>query len=284
MTPKFNNIPPSSRAERPEEKAAISCLCGYFRELLSVTNCCAEFEPEDPPDYWLHLGDKRYAVEVTSIAEKHPHAENQSMITYGKTVSKLCTDMTREAVRTGILNGLYILIIKGHPEIRPNRMQMQIQKNILAYVKQTEAAENADTADIFEDVAGQIQILKHGLEKNLITNFGPTSTRWGAETQSILAVLLRDCLADKKRKLANKGIRLDDVILVLIDAFLWGDQEDWEAAISQIPEANQYHSVFWLPEMNHEVPRFLHSAEGAWMNVSSRCQDERARESMTQED
>jgi hypothetical protein len=52
------------------------CIDSLVQHLLALNEILidTEREPEDPPDFWLSLGSRRFAVEITSIVADQGYA------------------------------------------------------------------------------------------------------------------------------------------------------------------------------------------------------------------
>lgn len=119
---------------------------------------------EDPPDYWLTIGAKRYAVEVTSLARLVPEQPAPIDVReYQPRVSGLCKYIERLAIKGGILRGLYALFVYGSPPIPKACPKDHTVKRALKYIENTRNEDESQEMAIYENRADRIEVKKVGL-------------------------------------------------------------------------------------------------------------------------
>ena len=57
-----------------EERVCIDALVQYLTGVEASSLIETRKEPDDPPDYWLKVGEHRFAVEITSIVDDQGYA------------------------------------------------------------------------------------------------------------------------------------------------------------------------------------------------------------------
>jgi len=108
-------------------------------------------------------------------------------------------------------------------------------------------------------------------------NSGPLGCKWEGEVQEELAGLIQTAVQKKQRKLERKGApqRCRDNILLLYDAYAFGDAEDGRLALQQVHGYDWFHSIFWAAsfedQLNELYPQepgrkgsFLYTKEDRW--------------------
>ncbi|MGA2275020.1 MAG: hypothetical protein ABSH00_15805 [Bryobacteraceae bacterium] len=106
---------------------------------------------------------------------------------------------------------------------------------------------------------------------------GFLGAKWEGEAQDELTALMQHAVSCKRSKLEQKGVpeQCRDIILLLYDAYGYGDAGDAGKALLRVRGYDWFHSVFWAESFTdrhnelypHEpgrTGRFLCTKEGQW--------------------
>jgi hypothetical protein len=154
------------------------CLkCDYGCEVIF------EREDDDPPDLWLIVDGEKYAVEVTSIVTRQEYYKH-------------CKDF-EDAICSSSqykdsINGTYILIIKGCPNI-PKKSASDWQdlvRQVISFVDETHALKSTNDKCLLKDKKGYLNIRKISDQYAMIGAIGPIQVKWENEIQDTLEKLI----------------------------------------------------------------------------------------------
>jgi len=108
-------------------------------------------------------------------------------------------------------------------------------------------------------------------------NHGCLGLKWEGEAQDDLAVLIQNAVSVKRSKLEKMGVpkQCSDIILLLYDAYAYGDAEDAKIALRKVIGYGWFHSIFWAasfrdrlnasyPEAPGRKGSFLYSKDARW--------------------
>jgi hypothetical protein len=109
------------------------------------------------------------------------------------------------------------------------------------------------------------------------STFGRIGSKWEGEAQDEVAELIQGAVSSKRSKLEKKGVpqQCRDIILLLYDAYGYGDAEDAKIALRNVHGYDWFHSVFWAasftdrpnqlyPDQPGRVGFFLYTKEDGW--------------------
>ena len=264
MTP----VPKTKKID--EELVCMDSLIHYIQQIPGYSGVRVEREPDDPPDFWLHIDGRIFAAEVTSIVT------GQGYLAQCK---KLKTSIQEKAQKAGVLNGFYVLTIKRNPEL-PKKASSEWSSLIDMAVSVMAANKGASSTEISylqEDSHGRLGIEKVSDERTAVGLCYIPECKWEGEAQEELAALIQDAVVSKRSKLEKKGVpqQYPDSILLLYDAYGYGDLEDARKALHKVQGYEWFHSVFWAesftdrinelsPDNPGRVGSFLYSKEDRW--------------------
>lgn len=85
------------------------------------------------------------------------------------------------------------------------------------------------------------------VEQKTVTKRGFAGAKWEGEAQADLARLIQNAVSSKRSKLERNGIpqQCGDSILVLYDAYGFGDTVDARIALRNVSGYDWFHSIFW---------------------------------------
>ena len=112
---------------------------------------------------------------------------------------------------------------------------------------------------------------------------GSLGSKWEGEARAELTELIDDAVRVKRSKLEAKGVsqRCQGSILLLYDAYGYGETEDAKVALQNVPDYGWFHSIFWAasfsdrpnalyPEEPGRTGSFLYTKEDRWKAQPSR--------------
>jgi hypothetical protein len=193
------------------------------------------------------LGSARFAVEVTTLLEKVlvgnglplPHA----------VISKILQDFVENVETTaraeGCLHGDYLVAfptpIDNFADVRG-----EIQGRLLDYIRSTGSLERSPLEIVFEGIVPQqtpqqCRIQKVGNKLDRVVSGGPVWAKWEGDATVDLCGLLNQSLDTKVDKLRDITAPR---ILLLLDEYMFADQEMYEKCIPRISSLGSFHTVF----------------------------------------
>jgi len=245
--------------KRSDEEAAKAAFDKWLSNIISIDRQWAEVpRSEEPPDYFLTLGSKRFAVEVTAITD---HLDLGSGVLSGPAITNslfgFVKEIETEALGLGVLNGAYA--VSADPTYNFANHRESIKNSMLEYLRATYSRESAPESILYREGRCEWSIQKFGLHKTYIGMVLGWHARWKGEIRDELCEWLRQALHEKVRKLAKVEAPW---VLLLIDAYPMGDPEDWIHAISYCEESGAFHTIARVGFDN--VCLMLKSDEDSW--------------------
>jgi len=253
-----------------EEMVCADSLVHCLRYQCGCHEVTVEREEDDPPDFWFTIEGKRYAGEVTSIVTSqgyHAHCR------------KLEDAIRNSSKEGGSIIGTYALLIMRHPKIPRSTSSKwrDLVRQATSFVSATRDVESTGEARLLEDPDGHLDIKKVSGQGATVGTIGATEFKWEGEVQEELRELIEERVKEKRQKLEKKGIPAlcPRMMLLLYDAYGFGDLEDAQKALVGVPGYDWFHSVFWAasftdrpnelsPSNSGRVGRFIYSANGRW--------------------
>src|SRR5258705_3659065 len=198
----------------------------FSRFLAGRHSAPPEWEPgSEPPDFWLNLGGRRLAVEVTQLME-WLDVGPPALTTLGANVSLTRTiqQLRLQAQAAGLLRGFYHIHVCPLPDLR--RILPDLQTRLFAYLQDTAADSAAERRELWRGRYGQRWMVEkvHANSDALAESMSLGSAKLEGEVREELSLLLSTSLADKREKV--RAIR-EEVIMLLVDAYHYADGVDW---------------------------------------------------------
>jgi len=260
-----------SKAKRiDEELVCVDSLVHYLKQMCGHQEVQVDRETDDPPDFWLHIDGKRFAAEITSIVTEQGYLAH---------CRRLEQSIQGKAQETGDLNGTYALIIERNPKLptRTSSDWLGLINIAVSVIAATKKASSTEISYLQQDSHGRLGIQKTSVEGTAVGLCGFPRFKWEGEVQEELAGLIQDAVLSKRSKLEKKGVpqQCPDSILLLYDAYGYGDAEDARIALRKVQGYDWFHSVFWAasftdrtnelyPENPGRIGSFLYSKEDRW--------------------
>ena len=222
---------------------------------------------EDPPDFYLSIGNQEFAVEVTTLEHvlDTDSGREVRMLAYSGSVDTLVREIEAEAIKQGILNGTYDTSANG-PFDAFGSLRKAIMDGALDYVRRTQNLPQADYEEIVSQGVRYFRIQKIKAEGARILpgllSYGPgrSLVAWVESDDVRLEAcrLLRKALLDKKEKLKNVPL---PKILLLRNAYVFAGAHVYRQCIENLQDLlRSFHSVFTVESEGY----FLSTEEDAW--------------------
>jgi len=180
---------------------------------------------DEPPDYFLYLNNRKYAVEVTTIMESIELYDKKFPIaTIYISLINLVKEIKDESIKRGYLNGNYGIAF-NKPITNLISHRQTIKENAIDYIRTTKEEESARPQYIFREERENISILKLSDKINNVGNIGPPRAKWHPKAKEEGFSLLKERIYTKTYKL--KDIEMPKILL-LLNHHLFLDLKDYE--------------------------------------------------------
>ena len=185
-----------------EEDLCIRCLTDHLRSLCNSNDI--KFVPvdqkEQPPDYWITVQERTFAVEVTSITI-------ETSVGYDAQCKHFEASVEAEAKRNGLLSGTYVLTVERYPSLpkRGSQQWTQWVNGAVIYMKTTRNSHQDNGIYLTDSSVGSIRVSKIGAQGDLVALVGPVSgliARQGIVAD--MARLMQNAIVIKRKKLLKK--------------------------------------------------------------------------------
>jgi hypothetical protein len=238
-----------------EELVCADALVHFLKYHCGHQEILVEREENDPPDFWFTIEGKKYAGEVTSIVKGHEY----------HTHCRKLEDAIRNSLDVDRIFGTYALIIMHKPKIprttSPEWKEIVTQAG--SFIKGTRYFQSTEEFRILENVNGHLGIKKISNQGSLLGAIGPTDSKFEGEVQAELQELIGKRIKEKKQKMENKGIPdIYPIILLLYDAYGFGNSSDAEKALMSIKDYDWFHSIFWATSFTDRPNELFPSEPG----------------------
>ena len=164
----------------------------------------------EPPDFWLRVNDRRFAVEITTI-------RLQEELTDWQSLRRLTGDIESQGIRAQELSGRYV--IQACAKLPPGRKaRKELRLKVREYLRVTETTSTALPRELTACNRRFGQISKYapdGARLHLVGGLSDTGAGED-EIRPELQTLLNQRIANKRGKLVRCQV---PVILVLYDCY-----------------------------------------------------------------
>lgn len=256
-----------------EEMVCADSLVHCLKTQCGCQEVTVEREEDDPPDFWFTIDGERYAGEVTSIVVSQAY----------HALCRKFEDAIRESSQKGTsIKGTYALLIIHHPKIPRSTSSewRDLVRQAASFIDATRHVESTGEARLLEGSDGHLDIKKLSDQGATIGTLVVNEVKWESEVQDELRQLIEERVKEKRMKLEKKGIPGQRTMLLLYDAYGFGDVGDAEKVLAGVPGYDWFHSVFWAASFTDRpnelspvdpgrVGRFIYSANGRWWNIST---------------
>jgi hypothetical protein len=225
-------------------------------------------QENEPPDYYLLLGDARFAVEVTTLMEKVSVGAS-SLLPPGvihRFLEEFVDTLQAAARIDGFLQGNYLVTFPTPIDDFAD-VQDDLQDALLAYIHRTAGLDIAPQEIVFKrrippQRPQQCWIQKLNNDRDQVLTGGPFWSKWEGTISQDVRQLLNHSLEVKASKLKDIA---DPWILLLLDRYVFADPDDYRECVSEIAAVSAFHTVFII---QGSKPGFiLHTKDSNWRRV-----------------
>ena len=230
----------------------------------------------DPPDFYLRIDDKSFAVEVTSTKVARQASLGEGTIleeTYEATHMALINDLETATNEAGILKGVYVIEFDRPMDTAEfQRTRKVVQGKLQRYIEETQALESFSYDDIMCDGEKICRISKLGKEGNRVfVTFCDGAWTESPEEMKKASDLLQQAITVKKDRLLAKSrddprLKAAPKVLILLNTYAWAtaDPAMYWNCIPHIQSLEYFHSVFIV--WSDGSCSLLHSTDQAWLS------------------
>lgn len=266
---------PTDKADRRIDEEIVSV--DALKHVLCTRCGCQEVQlrrnDHDPPDFTVTVDGEQFPTEVTSIVSRQQyHAQC-------KEFAKAIRD---RANFRGVLSGQYAFIVSGLPLIpKPaTRSGREVLDAAVAYIQDASLQTDSSELQLTKDVGGKIGIAKVSANGSVVGVLWTPPAMWEGEIHTQLSELIQQRVDAKRRKLQDVGISSGKALLLLYDAYGYGEPNDAAAAMQHVNGYDWFHSIFWAasftdrknttyPTVPGREGLFLFSSNPAWNRVGA---------------
>jgi hypothetical protein len=235
------------RSKRIEERVCIDSLVQHLKAIGNGAPVDAQDERDDPPDYWLTVGEHRYAVEVTSIVTSQAHAA----------VCRRLLRTVQKKYDQDPVPGTYALTVMRTPRLpgRASRGWKELVTKADALIRTMSSCPAVSDVTLLRDDAGRVVVRKLSESGRKLGMCRVPRAKWQGNARTELAGLLQEVIAKKRPKIQRKGIMLacPDVVLALYDAYGYAEIDDAREAFSSVERYEWLHSIYWAASFSDRV-------------------------------
>jgi len=232
-----------------EEKLCMNFLLDYLKHKIGCGEVQAKRESNDPPDFWLTVDGRKFAVEVTSIAKN---------ASYFPSCKRLAKYIEMQAKQKGWLSGKYTLQILGNPKIQKvnSKDWKEVAENALGYIHQTMNLSRADINILYKDSKGVLKIEKLAKNESYVAVLASNAKFEGPMIEE-LGKLLQKAISMKISNLSGFRSSCSEIILLLYDAYIYADIIDVRQAFRDVAVTDFFHSIFWVQGLKRNARSLL---------------------------
>jgi len=221
---------------------------------------------EDPPDFYLFLGEDAFAVEVTSTQVlRQPKLGAEPIIeeTFRHSHSRIAHDLERMSDARGF-SGRYILSFdQPIASRRYSIVRKDLLDELVNAVGRSQNSSETSSQDILLDNTLLCWLFRGGegrMKVHVAT--GDDASTESPEFRAFVGEILQRAIAQKKSKLEAKAIS-HPLILLLLNTYSFAVRSDYMSALDSIPERHAFHSIFLVA--GDGAGQMLQSRRKKWM-------------------
>jgi hypothetical protein len=213
----------------------------FSRFLTKRHSTLPQWEPgSQPPDFWLDIAQRPFAVEVTQVMESlavGPIVLTERGANFA--LRQAIQQLEHQAREAGLLRGFYLIHVCPLPDLRA--ILPELRARLFIYLQNTAAVPAADCEELWRGQHGQRWTVRklHTKTAALDGFLSLGGAKWEGEVRKELRKLLSASLADKVEK--TRAIR-EDVIVLLVDAYHYADSGEWLRAANGL-DTSRFHTV-----------------------------------------
>lgn len=230
----------------------------YLESTTQVTQI--KWEEDEPPDYYLYMDGKKYAVEVSTLVQRFRIGElTLSRIGVVASLWDLVDEVERTAEKEATLNGTYVVRF-SRPITDFGTVRDQLFQQLLSYMRRTRQHASARERVVFEQGKQRCTIEKLHNQRSHVGKIGPSDAKWEVEITEEVCSLLQERIDTKHDKLRDIS---DPKVLLLYDAYQLATPKAYQSCLDDLTHLDEFHTVFIAGEGR---PRWvLHSKNSGWI-------------------
>lgn len=252
-----------------EELVCMDALVHSLKHHHGYTQVNVQRENNDPPDFWITINGERFAAEVTSIVTGESY----------RAICRKLYNVIEKRWAEEDFAGKYTLRISRQPELpKYNSPEWhQLVCKAIAFIHATQTVSFTEDTSLMTTAHGHIDIRKITSKGENVGLVEPLEGRWEGEIHIELHQIMQEAITKKYQQLNRKGVQNDcsQIILLLYDAYGYGDSKDAQKALLKAVGYDWFHSIFWAASFtdrsNILSPRnhgregiFLYSKNKTW--------------------
>jgi hypothetical protein len=254
--------------KRSDEELCKAQFDSFIKQFFSPQRMIWEEIPQqdEPPDYYLLLGDTKFAVEVTTLMELVSVGTLSSLPRFQivRFFEQFVGKIEEIAKNEGYLRGYYLVSFSA-PIEDFSAVHDKVRDRLLEYIRNTSHVETAPFQCLFERVVPQQRPQECGIQKLgsrpvRIVSGAPVWAKWEGEAAEGIYSLLHEILNIKMHKLADIG---EPIILLLLDEYRFADRQMFEKCIHRIPSPVHFHTIFIVQGQKGGFP--IYSQNRDWL-------------------
>lgn len=214
---------------------------------------------DEPPDYYLVVKGVKYAVEATTIVLKVPVGQKElELQTIVYSFDDLVKEVEKQACQEGILSGTYFVSF-SQPTPNFSKIKKSIKKQILCYLRRTQANDSTSIETIFKNEDLKCFILKkNNISARVKSGLGPAVTIWEPEREA--CSLLQAIIEKKWHKLSKLQ---PPKILLLQNTNMSFDTVCYKKCAAKLKLLKHFHTIF-IVGFKDENCYILYSENSDW--------------------
>jgi len=242
--------------KRKDEELAKDCFKSYLLDRFDLKTNWEDGpknEANEVPDYYMQLGDTRFAVEVTTLSSKD--------LDYIHSLEKLAKDIEKKARQQGILKGHYAIRF-GHRFTDFKKDKKLIREETLKYIETTKFLRKTKEHSIIRKERFQIcKIFKTQAKGNKVFWAVIPPMEWidSPEFKERVRSILQNRIFVKKQKLRNIDL---PKILLLLHKVVYIEPEHYKEYVMGLESVEVFHSIFIVKYPTNSY--FLYTQEKRW--------------------
>lgn len=222
-------------------------------------------QQDEPPDYYLLLGNTKFAVEVTTLTELVSVGTSSPLpyFVIQRFFERLVGKVEEIAKTEGYLQGRYLVFFPT-PIDDFAAVRDRIRDKLLEYIRSASDLETASFEMVFERIVPQQRPQQCGIQKigskpNRVLRGGPVPAKWQGKAAEEICDLLNESLNTKAGKLKDVG---EPRILLLLDDYQFADRQMYKDCVHHLSSLAHFHTIFIV--QGHKRGFLLHSQNHDW--------------------
>jgi hypothetical protein len=196
-------------------------------------------QEDEPPDWYIEFGEKKYAVEATSLVDQLPELGPKiSSTSVSFSLHNLVKEVEEIARLEAILNGAYLIELAPIPNF--NQHREWFRDAFVQYIRETCDMPEADRKEFGKIGHSNVSIVKFKSERTYVSEMISFGTKSGHDISCELKEMVTTAVEKKAQLLKNIA---NPIILLLLDSYGYSEKRDWHDAISRIEIPLSFHTI-----------------------------------------